>query len=312
MEQLVQGVTLRRHGEYIESVSGKIPLHLVASWDGTEVIRQEAPAGARFGLRPGEGWNALECLYIQQGQATWSDGHRTLTLNPGDSVTGTPVKEPCILTALTDLVALYICSEPVFHQISGEVRTLQRLAIEVEMKDGYTRSHCRRIQHLSTLVGQALGLSPTRRHYLLYGSFFHDLGKTRVPDAILKKPGSLTPEEWTIMQQHTIWGRDLLLNTPLAGAAQILAQHHERLDGSGYPFGLCGDAISLEAQIVAVVDSYDAMTTDRIYRKGIPIAQAVDELRRCRGTLYLPQVVDAFIQVLEEHDGEIPEGAVAL
>jgi HD-GYP domain-containing protein (c-di-GMP phosphodiesterase class II) len=300
MEHLVSGVVLRRHGDYMETARPHpMTLHLVSAWDGTEVIRQEVPAGHRFGLRPAEGWTALECLYVLHGRATWTDGHRRLSLGPGDSVTGNPVQEPCLLEAETDLAMLYICSQPVFHLVSGEVEAMVKMAVMVEEKDGYTSEHCARIQRLSSRLGQAIGLSPTQQHYLEYGSFLHDLGKVRVPDDVLKKPGKLTADEWAVMQQHTVWGQEILAGTSLAGAAHILAQHHERLDGSGYPLGLKGDAISLEAQIVAVADSYDAMTTDRVYRKGMPKEEALAELRRGAGTLYLPNVVRTFAEIID-------------
>lgn len=300
MEELVRGVVLRRAGEAIERVRTEhVTMHLIASWDGTEVIRQEIPGGRRFGYRPDEGWNALECMYILRGQAVWDNGKRRILLNPGDSITGTPVKEPCILEAVSDLVALYICSQPVFHLVSDELANFRDLAVTVEEKDGYTRDHCQRIQQLSAKVGRQLNLPPARMDYLLVGSFLHDLGKVGIPDSILKKPGKLTDEEYAIMKRHTVIGKEMLANTSAAPAGVILEQHHERLDGSGYPYGLAGDQITLEAQIVAVVDSYDAMTSDRVYRAALPLEEAIAEIQRGVGRLYRPDVVEAFMASLE-------------
>lgn len=300
MQEVVHGVWLGRSGEYLEEV--RLPfvtMQLLAAWDGTELIRQMIPKGRHFGLRPEEGWTALESFYLLQGNALWEEGGRRIELGPGDCLTGRPVQEPCILTAQTDLTILYVCSQPAFHQLSGEVDRLRELAVSVEVKDGYTADHCSRIQELAVRIGRQIQLSPVRMHYLLYGAFLHDLGKVNVPDAILNKPGRLTADEWAVMKQHPVFGRDLLAGTSIAGAAFILEQHHERLDGTGYPHGLAGDAISLEAQIVAVADSYDAMTTDRVYRPGMSHDQAMAELEKGRGTSYRPDVLDALHQVVD-------------
>jgi HD-GYP domain-containing protein (c-di-GMP phosphodiesterase class II) len=305
MEELVKGVILARAGEAIDRAQGsRAAFSLIASWDGTEVIRQDVTKGARCGLHPAEGWQALECLYILSGEALWEDSRRRVILGPQDSLQGRPVQEPCILEALTDVVLLYICSQPVFHTMSETLAKYRQLAVSVEAKDGYTYEHCLRIQDLSVKVGRHLKLSASQLSYLLWGAFMHDLGKVGVPDEILQKPAKLTAPEWEVMKRHTLTGRDMLLNTVAAGAAPILEQHHERLDGSGYPYGLVGDQISLEAQIVAVVDSYDAMTTDRIYRKGIPKEDAISELRQTAGRLYRIDVVEAFLTVLTKESGE--------
>jgi len=310
MTELVRGVTLRRAWEVLEQADLRYSgLNLLASWDGTEVIRQEVQAGRRFGLRPQEGWNALECFYILKGQAIWEDGDPPLILRPGDYLTGAPVMEPCTLRAVTDLTLLYVCSQPSFHMVSQQVSYIQNLAISVEEKDGYTAQHCRRIRDLSVATGQMLHLDPVQQYNLFHGAYLHDLGKVAVPDAVLQKPGKLTPEEWVIMKQHPVTGGRMLANTSLAGAAKVLEQHHERLDGSGYPLGLDGSQICLEAQIVAVVDSFDAMTTDRVYRRGIDRDAALEELDKCAGTLYNPKVVQAFVTVLEQEAKR--EGVVA-
>ncbi|HWI63407.1 MAG TPA: HD-GYP domain-containing protein [Symbiobacteriaceae bacterium] len=299
--QLVKGVMLERAGCSIETVQVcGITMHLIASWDGAEVIRQEIPAGRRFGLAPSEGWQGLESFFVLKGEAVWEQGEESVTIGPGDCIKGIPVQEACILRAVSDLETLYFVSRPIFHTVSQEVARLQEVCLAVEVKDGYTAEHCRRIQDLSVRIGRKMQLSPSRLEVLLYGSYLHDLGKVGVPDAILNKPAALTPEEWTVMKQHPSIGRTMVERTPAAAAAYILEQHHERLDGSGYPLGLKGDEITLEAQIVAVADSYDAMTSDRVYRKALPLSYAVEELRRCSGRLYREDVVTAFLHVLDD------------
>lgn len=299
-DQLVKGVTLRQGASAMERVALRsLTMDLLATWDGTEVIRQTLAKGLDFGLRPQEGWNALECLYILEGEAVWTTDERTIRLRPGDSLVGAPVQEPCILRAETEVVALYICSQPTFHEVSGQVSYLQQLAVSVETKDGYTEAHCGRIQDLAVAVGKRLGLGPERLYNLFHGAFLHDIGKVGIPDEILLKPGKLTPEEWQIMRQHPTIGSRMLADSVVAPAAPIVAQHHERIDGGGYPLGLKGDAICLEARIVAVVDSFDAMTTDRVYRPAMPVPVALAELRQLAGTHYDPVVVQQFIELIQ-------------
>lgn len=301
MAELVKGVALRRAGEFLEKAEVQyFDMYLLAAWDGTEVVRLELPAGKRFGLYPQAGWSALECVYVLRGQAVCEESSPAVILQPGDYLAGSPVQEPCILRAVTDATLLYLSSQPSFHQVSGQTKYLQDLAIAVELKDGYTADHCKRIQDLSLRVGRYLHLDPVRQYNLFHGAFLHDLGKVAIPDHVLFKPDRLTPEEWEIMKQHPITGGRMLANTAFASAATVLEQHHERLDGSGYPLGLTGDAICLEAQIVAVVDSYDAMTSDRVYRKGMDHERAMEELEKGAGRLYNPLVVEAFRRVIND------------
>lgn len=310
--ELARGVALRRAGESIEKADMRdYGWSLLASWDGTEVIRQEVPAGRRFGLQPQEGWSALECFLVLNGQAVWEEGTPPLIVKPGDYLSGTPVEEPVMLRALTDLTLLYVCSRPSFHMVSRQVAYLQELAVTVEEKDGYTEGHCRRIRDLSVQIGRRLHLDPVQQFHLFHGSYLHDLGKLAVPDSILNKPGRLTEEEWRTMKQHPVTGSRMLANTSVAGAARILEQHHERLDGSGYPQGLAGDQICIEAQIVAVVDSFDAMTSDRVYRRGMGWKSALAELEEGAGRLYNPQVVEALAEVLRLERPSADEEGVA-
>ncbi len=301
MEELVKGVVLRRAGTAIERVQlrNNVTFDLLASWDGVEVARHEIPKGKRFGLRPQEDWNALEVYYFVEGEAVWEGNERSRTLGPGDCLAATPVGEPFILTALTDVVLIYVGSQPTFHTISTHATTFQDLAISVAKKDGYTVDHCQRIRDLSKKVAETLHLSPVQQYNLFHGSFLHDLGKVGIPDHVLQKPGALLPSEWELMKQHPTIGATMLQNTVYAGVAYILEQHHERLDGSGYPRGLSGEQISVEAQIVAVVDSYDAMTTDRVYRPALSKPSALSELQQGAGRLYRPDVVKAFLTVID-------------
>jgi putative two-component system response regulator len=155
------------------------------------------------------------------------------------------------------------------------------LALTVEARDAYTEGHCDRLSGYAVALGRRLGLSGDDLAALRRGGILHDVGKIGIPDAVLLKPARLTRDEYALVQQHPVIGERLCAGLrSLAAVRPIIRQHHERLNGSGYPDGLRGDAISLLAQIIGVVDAFDAMTTDRPYRKALSREHAIDELRR--------------------------------
>jgi putative two-component system response regulator len=154
------------------------------------------------------------------------------------------------------------------------------LALTIEARDAYTEGHCQRLAHYATLVGTELNLTDIEQKALHLGGYLHDLGKVGIPDAILLKPTALTPAEYAVMKAHTVIGDTLCGNLrSLALVRPIIRHHHERLDGSGYPDGLQGNAIPLLAQIIGIVDAYDAITTTRPYRNARSDDQAMAELR---------------------------------
>jgi putative two-component system response regulator len=171
------------------------------------------------------------------------------------------------------------------------------LALTVEARDPYTEGHCQRLAAYAVAVGRALGLHADELATLERGGYLHDVGKIGVPDAVLMKPGRLTPEEFAVMQSHTIIGDRLCGELrSLRAVRAIVRHHHERIDGSGYPDRLRGDAIPLTAQIVAVADAYDAMTTTRPYRGALSMAVACDELERDgQGGRLNPDLVRVFV-----------------
>lgn len=176
---------------------------------------------------------------------------------------------------------------------------IDSLALTIEARDPYTEGHCQRLAAYSSAVGRAIGLAGDDLEALERGAFLHDVGKIGVPDAILLKPDRLAPNEFAQMQAHTTIGERLCGQLrSLRAVRPIVRHHHERLDGSGYPDGLRGDQIPLAAQIVAVADAYDAMTTTRPYRKALPIAHAREELLRDAGHgLHDREIVRIFVEL---------------
>jgi putative nucleotidyltransferase with HDIG domain len=179
--------------------------------------------------------------------------------------------------------------------------TAHLLADVVEADDAYTAAHSRHVVQLAIEVARVLGLDAAATRRVELGALLHDVGKLAVPDAILNKRGALTELEWAIMKQHTAIGERMLraAGRELAEIAPIVRSSHERVDGRGYPDGLAGEAIPMEARIVACCDAYSAMTTDRPYRAAMPAADAKAELWRCAGTQFDARVVDALVSAIE-------------
>jgi diguanylate cyclase (GGDEF)-like protein len=162
--------------------------------------------------------------------------------------------------------------------------------------------HVDEVTMLCERVGRRLELPDEEMAALLQAASLHDVGKAAIPDAILEKPGPLTPGEWEFMRRHTIIGERILGAAPaLARAARLVRSSHERFDGSGYPDGLAGREIPIGSRVIAVCDAYDAMTSDRAYRPPMSPKHAISELRACAGVQFDPDVVDAFCAVLDEH-----------
>lgn len=177
-------------------------------------------------------------------------------------------------------------------------QTLLRLAMAAELKDGDTGKHVVRLGVLSCIVARAVGQDETFARRLGQAAPMHDIGKIGVPDAVLKKPGPLTSDEWVVMRRHPEIGASLLAHSgiPLFDlAAEVALAHHEKWDGTGYPQGLAAEAIPLSARVVALVDFFDALTMDRVYRPRMADGTAIALVCEQRGRHFDPELVDAFL-----------------
>jgi HD-GYP domain-containing protein (c-di-GMP phosphodiesterase class II) len=184
---------------------------------------------------------------------------------------------------------------------SQELRlaALMLLAETLDMRDPGTAKHARLVGRFARDTAIALGLEPERVERIYAAGVLHDLGKLGIADAILHKPGPLTDDEWHEMRRHPGVGAQILEHGGMFEIADWVRAHHERLDGQGYPERLSGSAISLEARILAVADAYEAMVADRPYRAGMRPEEACAELRRCAGSQFDPEVVQAFLDALD-------------
>jgi putative nucleotidyltransferase with HDIG domain len=179
--------------------------------------------------------------------------------------------------------------------------TLEALGDALDLKDAETEGHSKRVTAFTIAIARAMELPPERVRVIARGAFLHDVGKMAIPDAILRKPGRLTPEEQTLMREHAQYGYQMLHKIPfLKEAANIVYSHQERFDGTGYPRGLKGDQIPLGARIFAVADTFDAITSDRPYRAAQSISSARREIQRHSGHQFDPEVVDTFISIPEQ------------
>jgi putative nucleotidyltransferase with HDIG domain len=170
----------------------------------------------------------------------------------------------------------------------------------IESSDSYTFGHCERVADNAVAVAKTLGLDEQEQTTIRLGAYLHDVGKVRVPHEILNKPGPLTRDEFEVVKMHSVWGIELLANVEFPWDIKpIIRWHHEKYDGAGYPDRLRGDEIPVSAQIVGIVDVYDALTTTRSYRKAFESAEAIAEITKCRDAWSAP-VFDAFMRVMDQ------------
>ena len=192
------------------------------------------------------------------------------------------------------------------------LEAVESLNATVEARDPYTAGHSQRVQRIALAIGEALDLPRSRLEALGLAGLFHDIGKLRVPDSVLTKPGPLSADEFELIKRHPDDGADIVGHLGrLRDVLPFIRHHHERWDGAGYPAGLAGSEIPLEAAIVELADAWDAMTTERPYSRARSTEEAADEILRARGTQFAPNVVDAFFTSVRERR-PVPESDSAL
>lgn len=299
---MVEGLTIGQR----KAVSGTVEkcsttLDLLAIQGSVEVTRQRIDAGKVFYLDAVSEWEGSEFIYLLTGSLLLKDGEEEILLHAGDYLYHRGLPKRAYFHVEEDTELLMVSSPPSFHLMREEIQGMMALAVSVEEKDKTTAGHCHRIERMALLTGDRLNLSGDQLITLSYAAFLHDIGKVKVPDRILNKPGPLTDPEWEEMRRHPVYGEEMLKDKEfLTDAAKIVRAHHERYDGTGYPDHLPGEEIPIEARIVAVVDAYDAMTSDRPYRPALSRDEACRELRKNAGTQFDPRVVEAFLAVLRQ------------
>jgi putative nucleotidyltransferase with HDIG domain len=181
----------------------------------------------------------------------------------------------------------------------SSLEAIETLNATVEAKDPYTAGHSLRVQRISLSIGKEAGLTIKELDALRYGGLFHDIGKIAIPDALLTKPGRLTDDEFELMKRHSAEGARIVGKfSRLSDSVPIIRHHHERWDGRGYPDGLAEEEIPLAAAIAGLADAWDAMTIERPYQRALWTEEALEEVLACRGSQFVPDVVDAFFEAV--------------
>ncbi|MFJ7827271.1 HD-GYP domain-containing protein [Psychrobacillus sp. NPDC096623] len=231
-----------------------------------------------------------------------SEGKKSI-LHRGDVINVRKCSGVVTCNAESHVEILFEMTSTLFERNFTEREIIQLDAKRIQEVDGYTYHHCSRIRDYSIELWKRMRPGSQGVAILSMGSYFHDIGKLAIPLEILNKPGKLTDDEWKIIKMHTTLGAEMMRNHEIERirkAAFIVEEHHERYDGKGYPYGLIGNEISIEASIVSVVDAFDAMTTNRVYRGAMTIEDAIQEMKDGKGTQFHPEVVDEFLAMLEE------------
>ena len=283
--------------------------HAIATYIGTS----ENLAYGLFSVRPDRsfwvrytpivGRHLVEVYTVVLGQLRVEYENQTYLLSAGDSIDASKHSELLSFYSEDESEVLIEMTVDAYEKNFSDTEVVLRDAAAIEKVDGYTFQHCSRIKDYSIELWKKLEQPIERVTMLRWGAYFHDIGKLEVPIEILNKKDKLTQSEWEIMKAHTTKGAEMMRNHKISwlrNSAFIVEEHHERYDGKGYPFGLKGEEISLEAAIVSVVDSFDAMTTNRVYRKALSIDEAIREIVKGRGTQFHPDVVDAFLKILHD------------
>ena len=299
-----------------EAESGRVALELLPTWapdvvvsdllmpevDGIELLRRAKAADDTIGF------------VVLTGVGTTAQAIQALRLDADDYLLKPFDVDELAIAVRRALERRSLLRQNRFYQQCLELRVAQlgqqlerltadalfSLAGAVEARDGYTGAHLERVTRYSQAVGAQLRLDRDQLRTLWIGSLLHDIGKISIPDRILNKPSALSSEELQVMREHPRLGAAILEQSAfLSTAVPTVLHHHERWDGGGYPFGLVRGEIPIEARVLAVADAYDAIVTDRAYRKRRSEEIALQELERCSGTQFDPVVVEAFVQARE-------------
>ena len=314
VEQAVAGAYIIQDGKFVygnprvaeitgmgsvEELVGSDPLQLIAEADRNRVAQNMRRVLA------GETQNvAMDFAALRRDGVTIRiGGNASRAMHQG---------RPAIIGLLQDISEKRRAEEEI-KRYSDQLKAAFMSTVEVattlsEMRDPYTAGHERRVGKIAAAIGAELGLDQERIEGLRVAGYLHDIGKITIPAEILAKPGKLSPIEFELIQGHAQASYDVLKDVEFPWpVAQVALQHHERLDGSGYPQGLKGEAILLEARILAVADVVEAMSSHRPYRPELGITAALAEIERGRGSAYDPAVADACLKLFREKGYKLPE-----
>ncbi len=283
---LVNKATARALGTDVEHLTGALIQEHFSEDQGDRMLRED-----RSFLSLGSASTVSEETFCDAlGEAHVLQTHKVPFRSSGNGF-------PVVLSVSVDITPQKRVEERLRSTMEGVIRTLSGV---LEKRDPYTVGHQERVAELAVAVASQMGLGPDRIEGIRIASLLHDIGKIGIPAEILSKPGHLTKNEYTLVQEHPHIGWEILKNIDFSWpVADFVLQHHERMDGSGYPQGLRGPAILMESRIIAVADVVEAMTSHRPYRASLGATRALQEVLQHRGAIYDSSVVDAFLEVFE-------------
>lgn len=285
-------------------------IQLLAKHADMEIMTQNIVKGATVWLTPAESPDTFEFFFVQKGSLLLKDKDEEKTLTTGDSFYVCNLSENLPCKVLEDTVLIYVSDSPMFDDAQDFEEQIKNLITQINDKDHYTFKHSANVMVYSTKLYAKLNKSSEKSGAILndmiVAALFHDVGKCYTPDEILKKNGKLTPDEWRSIKLHPMDSARLLRKHYGNRVAEIAAHHHERLNGSGYPYGLTGDKISEEAKIVAVADAFDAMTTSRGYNQAKTFEAAAQELYDLP-EYFDRKVTEALLELVKNNDFDVKE-----
>lgn len=265
----------------------KIPL--------TQAILEDMKKGRRHFVRANKAYSSLvikgECVGVVMMACT-PNGHSKKNCFSQDDI--------YFLKLIADKASMQIENRMLYESLfEGVLDTLTSLIVAVNRRDLYTEDHCKRVADMCLALADHLGATDYEKDEVRVVAPIHDVGKIGIPDSILLKPSELSESEYSLMKNHSVFGEEIINRFDiLSNEAKITRHHHERFDGMGYPDGLAGNDIPYCSRLIAICDTYDAMITDRPYRKGMGADEAVEEIRACRGRQFDPDMTDAFLEMI--------------
>lgn len=302
----MSGMTIIKNDKYIEQVvsdNKNNVSELLYSQDGFEVIRYKMPKGTHGIFDAMDTIDETEIYYVLSGQILISpfNGPEEI-IGPGDTMIISKSHHNYPFKVFQDSIFMCNSSGQIYDKKKYIIEKLNSLMTSLQEKDGHTKEHCIRVQRLSMKIAKELKIDDSCLVNLFQAARFHDIGKIMISTEILLKPHQLTATEKKIMETHPLESYKLVVEAFGEEIGQMVLQHHEMLDGSGYPYGLKGDKIKLGAKIITVSDVYDALVTQRPYCKALSPQQAVDILLKESGTHFDSDCINALISCLKhEH-----------